>query len=733
MSANAPNPELSPRLVPRRFHSSIEFRLNFSIHLAPNIPWILFALGTIAVAALGVWAYWFVIPPLPAIAHRALPALRIAALAALLWLLAQPVLERIEGSGGRLVVLLDRSRSMELPVVEGGASRVSVAERAVEQLRRTGRGVTILPFAGRLGADSARSVEPGSTALGDVLDAFARSADAEQAGAVVVVSDGATNAGSDPAEAARALGLPVHVVVVGEGGAMDRAIAGIDASSTAQVGRAMLVRARVTTTEPAGSTIPVVLRDRDRELGRAIVTAPGSGAEALAEFRVTPLQSGLAVWTASVDSLSGEITNANNARQVAVEVAPVKLGVVLISGGLNWDFAFVSRALAGDSSLAVNSWVRGRDGWIAPGRPRATGPGVETLRGQAVVVLDAIASREVSAAFDQALRAFVANGGAVMAFGGPAPGVARLASGAFARDLAFATDAHTLTRAASPEPVPEARDLVMWDDDPARGERAWRAAAPLEDLSPIAAGAGDRVLVRSAGNGPPLLLVRHVGRGQALVVNGTGVWRWSLSGTDELSGERGRRLWRGLVHALAEPVQGEPLRVRPERWLTSAGETARVFATLQDEAFRPVAGATVEGELRDAAGRTRAITYAPGSAGSYVANLEDLPPGRYRVTARATRGGRELGRAASELGIDRWSLEQSRTLPDSAALAAVARASGGRVMRAKDLGHGAPLEMRGLARSRTRSLRLWESPWVFAVIVSALSLEWAWRRRRGLP
>ncbi len=707
--------------------------MNFSIHLAPNIPWILFALGTIAVVALGLWVYRFVIPPLPALARAALPALRIAALAALLWLLAQPVLERIEGSGGQLVVLLDRSRSMELPATVGGESRARVAERAAEQLRRTGRNATILPFAGRLGADSARSVAPGTTALGDALASFARSADAEQAGAVVVVSDGAVNAGDDPVEAARALGLPVHVVVIGEPGSTDRAVAGIDASSTAQVGRAMLVRARITTTEPQGKAIPVVLRDRDRELGCATVTSPGSGAEALAEFRVTPREPGLGVWTASVDSLQGEITSANNARQVAVEVAPSRLGVVLISGGLNWDFAFVRRALAGDSSLAVSSWVRGRDGWSAPGRGRSSAPGPEILRGQAVVVLDAVAPGEVSAAFDQALRAFVANGGAVLAFGGPAPGVTRLRSGAFVRDLAFATDASALTPVASPEPVPEARDLVMWDDDPARSERAWRAAAPLEDLAPIVAGAGDRVLVESAGKGPPLMLVRRIGRGQALVVNGTGVWRWSLSGTDELSGERGRRLWRGLVRALAEPVQGEPLRVRPERWLTPSGEATRVFATLQDADFRPVAGATVEGELRDAAGRARAISYTPGSTGSYVANLDDLAPGRYRVTARASRGGRELGRATSELAIDRWSLEQSRTQPDSAALAAVARASGGQVLRASDLGRGAPLEMRSLGRARTNSLRLWESPWVFALIVAALSLEWAWRRRRGLP
>jgi len=709
--------------------------LNLSIHLAPNTPWLLFVLATAALAALGVWAYRFSIPPLPALTRRLLPALRIVALGILLWLLAQPVIERAHNAGGSLVVLLDRSRSMELPVARGGASRARAAAAVAEQLKRSWHGsADVVPFAGRLGLDSTRSLVPGATAIGDALDQLARSADAERAAAVVVVSDGSVNAGVDPVEAARALGLPVHTVLVGASSVEDRSIAGIDASAEAQVGRATLVRVRVTTTEPRGVAFNVLLRDGDRELGRTTVTSPGSGAEAIAEFRVVPLKPGLALWKASVDSLAGEITAANNARQVAVDVAPARLGVVMVSGGLNWDFTFLKRALAGDSSLAVAAWVRSGNGWTAPDRLQASVPGPEALHGRAVVVLDAIAPREVSAAFDVALKAFVSNGGAVIAFGGPPPGVTRYRSGAFASDLAFGMDGDAVAPNASPEPVPEARDLVQWDDDPARGERAWRAAAPLEDPVPIAPGAGDRVIVKSAGKGPPLLLVRRIGRGQVLLVNGAGAWRWSLSGTDELSGERGRRLWRGLTHALAEPVQGEPLRVRPEHWLTPAGETVRVFATLQDAAFHPLSGAAIEGELRDEKGGTRAIAFAPGSAGSYVASLDELPPGHYRVSARAARNGRELGRAVSELAVDRWSLEEARTQPDSATLAAVARVSGGRLARASDLGRASrSFAARNLGRARTESVRLWESPWGFAVVVAALSVEWAWRRRRGLP
>ena len=128
------------------------------------------------------------------------------------------------------------------------------------------------------------------------------------------------------------------------------------------------------------------------------------------------------------------------------------------------------------------------------------------------------------------------------------------------------------------------------------------------------------------------------------------------------------------------------------------------------------------------------MRFEPGAAGSYVAMLDDLPPGRYRVSARGSLNGRELGRAGSEFAVDRWSLEEARTQPDSVTMAAMAAASGGRVASASGVTRWArTLPTRALALGRSESLRLWESPWVFAVVVGALSLEWLWRRRRGLP
>ena len=67
-------------------------------------------------------------------------------------------------------------------------------------------------------------------------------------------------------------------------------------------------------------------------------------------------------------------------------------------------------------------------------------------------------------------------------------------------------------------------------------------------------------------------------------------------------------------------------------------------------------------------------------------------------------------------------------------MAAIAQATGGRVASAAQVARWArALPTRALALGRSESLRLWESPWVFGVVVGALSIEWLWRRRRGLP
>jgi hypothetical protein len=710
---------------------------DLSIHLAPHSPWVWLVLGTLALATLASWAYRFALPPLSPFSRRALSLLRGAALLALLWLLAQPVLERgLPASGRRVTVLVDRSASMDLPSARGGPSRADVAAQVVRGLRAALHGraaVEVRSFAAALAPDTGVAGVPRqATALGDALERLAGMPIERRPDGVIVVSDGIVNAGDDPVAGARALGVPVHAVRVGEPLGADRAVAEVESSREARVGEPTPVRVHVHSTEPRGTPIGVRLLEDGREIARGRVNAPGPGAEAIAELRVTPVRPGLAVWTARVDPLAGDLVPGNDARGVAVQVAPGRLGVLVVSGGLNWDLAFLRRAWSGDSSLSVLTKVRARDGWNALERAGGGEPNVADLRGRAFVVLDGIAAYEVGPAFDRALADFVRNGGGLLLLGGPAPGLERVVNGSLSRELALPPPSGP-DREVRPVPTSAADELLAWDEDAARGDAAWRTAAPLASVLPIRAGAGDRVLLAGA-DGAPLVFTRRAGRGPVMMVNGTGFWRWALSGTDALAADRARLMWRHVARWLAEPVQGEPLRVTPSRWLTPAGELVRLIATLQDAEFRPVAGATVRGEATGPDGARAELAFTAGDAGSYVAELPSPAPGRWRVRVRSAGGRAAAASAQCEFAVDAWTLEMLRAEPDTATLASMAEASGGRSTGAAGAARWArTVETRELVRRRTTSTRLWESPWFFGVVVGVLAAEWIWRRRRGLP
>src|SRR5258706_586032 len=424
---------------------------------------------------------------------------------------------------------------------------------------------------------------------------------------VVLVSDGAVNAGGDPVGAARALGVPVHTLLVGERSGLDRGIAGVEASSDARVGESTPVRVRVVSDEERGTPIGVKLEEGGRELAHATVLAPGPGAEVTAELRPVPTRAGLALWTARVTPLEGDLSPDDDAHGVAVPVAPGKLGVLVLSGALNWDLAFLRRALLGDTTLDLDTRVREQSGgWRAPERARTARLSPSHLGGKSVVVLAAISGADLGAPMDAALATFVHGGGGLLLFAGPDPGATRFARGKLASELAFSAGAPTGGQ-GSPEPQPAGAELLAWDDDQARGARAWHDAAPLSDVAPLAPSGADRVLLAARESGAPLWLCRAVGPGQALLVHGTGLWRWSLAGTDELAGERGRRLWRKTVRWLAQPVQGEPLRATAERRLVAGGEPGRRRSLLPGAPLRSASGADVAAGVSSTRAPTRRV------------------------------------------------------------------------------------------------------------------------------
>lgn len=716
--------------------------------------WLLPALAV--AAALAVWAYRFAVPALAPLWRRGLALARVAAFFVLLFLIARPLLSLAERGAARTVVLLeDVSLSMELPAASG--TRREEAARAVEDLeRRLGGRATVRrwQFAGRSALvdakdtpDSTQALVPAATDLGGALAEIGK---LPELVAVVVVSDGVVNRGGDPVQAARRIGRPVSAVVVGEAPAWDAAIEEVAVSPLARLGEESAMEVRLSHSGESARRARLEVSDGTTVLVTRSITLPAAGEEIVERLSFTPRRLGLSHYRLRLDAGAGEPITGNNQRAAVQRVLPDRQRVLVLASSLQWDFAWVRRAINADSAFAADYALAGRDGFRAAHARRTAGAEVEVypLERYEVVVLQGVSPEELPAGVEEKLAAYARNGGSLVLWGGP--GGAGASLGAWLeRPLGRAAGLQAGKARVPAEVKPEipsgeaTHDLVRLDDDTERNQRYFASLPPLTRAVPIARQPGDRVLV-TGGQGEPLLLVlRRAGRGQVLVVNGAGLWRWGMSGIEPLAPERYRRFWAQALRHLSEPLQTEPLRVAAERPLVGRGEPVRITASLQDASFRPVAGATVSArveQIEDERGRAPARPLERDEAltevaeGSYGASLDALPPGRYRLEARARHRATGESRAQAEFVVDAWTPEALAVRPDRASLARMAAASGGVTVESGGLDEIAGELGEVVSRpARWRELRLWEAPLAYLLLLGLLAGEWWHRRRRGLP
>jgi hypothetical protein len=718
-------------------------------------PWLVPAL--VVVLALGVWAYRFAVPALAPAFRRSLALLRAVALLALLLLLARPLLSLADRASSRTVVLLeDVSLSMDLPG-RTAASRREESARALDELQRRlgGRAsVRRWQFAGRVAeananaaSDSSRSLVPAATDLGGALAEVGRLADLV---AVVVVSDGVVNRGGDPVQAARRIGRPVSAVVVGEAPPWDTAIEEVAIAPLARLGEPSALEVRLSHNGESGRRARLELSDGATVLVSRSISLPAGGEEVVERLSFTPRRLGLSQYRVRLDAGADETITDNNQRAAVQRVLPDRQRVLVVAPTLQWDFTWLQRALAADSAFAADFALSGRDGFRAPQARSAAGSpvDVEPFERYVVIVLQGLAPERLPPGAEEKLASYVRGGGSLVLWGGPGGEGATLGEwldSPLGRTLGLQSGRSRSPSEVKPElPSGEiAHDLVRLDDDVERNRRYFASLPPLTRVFPIAQRPGDRAFLTGAQGEVLLVALRRAGRGQALVINGAGLWRWGTSGIDPLAPTRYRRFWAQALRLLSEPLQTEPLRVAAERPLVARGEPVRVTASLQDRTFQPVSGASVSArveQVEDAQGRVpsrpaeREARLAEAADGSYEAAFDALPPGRYRVAARARH--RETGEsiAEAEFVVDSWTPEALATRPDGPTLTRMAAASGGEAAESGNLERLAGELGEAVSRpSRWRELRLWEEPIVYLALLGLLAGEWWNRRRRGLP
>jgi hypothetical protein len=610
---------------------------------------------------------------------------------------------------------------------------------------------------------------------------------------VVLLTDGQRNAADEPGPAADRLaarGIPVYPVLIGSTvPPRDAAIAAIKAPDGVYKGDTASVEVTVKADGFApGTPIPVTLERPNASPLRQDVRAPADGSRPVVTFRVPLDEVGPQALAVAVAPPTADSRPGNDRRTVTVQVADDKAHVLLVDGEARWEFQYLRNALARDPRVTVEAVV-----FHQPPPPSSAEPSYKTalpplpdparkapdpLGAFDAIVLGDVTPRDATPEVWGRLDAYVAGrGGTLIVSPGPrswpelagVEAVRTLLPVLDPRPVPFDAAAIDPARPSLPPgvavvPSPSAADawpMLQFAPDPERSRSIWLGLPKLPWVLAGRAKPGATVLASAGGPGneavdtTAAIAAQPYGLGKVLWVGTDGTWRWRHRVGDAYH----HRFWGQAVRwaASGKLTAGNRLvRFGPERPRIAEGDGVRLQARFADDAPDITPELLVAARIFKASKPAEGPSAAPTATGEAVAVVPlRIMPGQPR-TFEGTAPGLPQGSYVVRLDVPQLadalkaegattpeaSLEVApRDTPERIELAArrdpldrLASATGGRVFADYEADALPPL-LRRLTRveTRTEETTLWDKPWALALFLALLTVEWAMRKRAGLP
>lgn len=711
--------------------------LDFQVRLEGHWAWLV--LLPLAVG-LTFYLYRRTLPAVARPVQWALIGLRGLALAVLLSVLAELVIDTWHKQIVRPLVLVLVDTSTSMTIEEDGARRLERVTAALgrpefglalAQAQVEARGFAEAPYL--LSLDTLSSLRAGGQAT-DLARAMRKSleqvADRENLQGVLLISDGAHNLGEAPDRAAGELGVPVYALGVGKADSpADVRIARAGIAETSYLGRPLSIEAEVQSWGYGGRQVEVLLYEGGQQLGRQRL-ALQEGTQQVS-FEVRPTVPGPHIYRLEIPPLEGEFARDNNETLVFTRALQERLQVLVVAGGPGPDLVFLQRSLEMDSALVVETWVHRQEGRFYQGRV-LTG---EELAARDVVVLADAGAQLLTGEAGQAFREYVQQGGGLLFIGGiktwqeggPPAIIAEVLPALILPGSRFVMQEMPLALGSEGRDHPVVRlSQAEAEADP------WAQLPPLPGYLPgVQKREGAVVLVEGGTQErPPLVLAGAAGRGRVIAALSAGFWRLDLLS----SGAGGRpqtirRFWQNAVKWLALQAPAGRVRVSTERHIYRAGEGVVFAAQVFDELLRPQSAATVEISV----GEEREIRLQEQGGGQYRGTWSGLEPGEYRYLVRAQVGDALIGTDEGSFIVEQHTVESADLKANPALLEEIARVSGGQYYPLAEWRQlVARLAMQPRLVQESTSLALWGPGWPLGLVVALLAGEWFIRKRSGM-
>lgn len=756
------------------------------VALTPLPPWALVVLGLLALGAVGA-ASLALRGEVRRRRRAVLVGLRVVAAVLAFVLVLEPGVELLATTPirGRVAVLVDDSRSMDLPASPGGPSRAHVAAAAVRDGDRAGledrfqveyyafaEGVTPTDPEGIVAAaqkeDHRR--ERDQTFILPALEEVARAGGGRPLSGIVLLSDGADNGGLEEAlrdgpksarakavrERLAALGAPVFTFDVAGDRLKDLAIAEVRVDGFAFVRNSVEVEVVLAQRGFSTLDVPVVL-EREGQVVATTQAKVGEDRPVKVELPFVPDTTGEFVYTVRVPVQDGESVTANNTRSFVLKVIRDRVRVLHVAGRPSYDERFLRMLLKRDPNVDLISFFILRtpsDLHVASDDELSLIPfPTDEIFHQQIKTFDLVVFHNFTyrpyrmSRYLRGIADYVRDGGAFLMLGGENSfSEGHYAGTPIEEILPVTLDRRPMAPSAEAFPArltPHGRRHPVTELAPgeAQNEAAWSRLPTLRGINRTRAREGAQVLLehprlQEGGSGLPVVAVQDVGRGRAMAITADSSWMWAFLPAREGRVQRAYdSFFQQAIRWLVRDPELTQVRLQVERERFTPGEPVGLLVKARTRDYGPAAGARASVSIREARqGETvRSLEGIVSADGTLRLESPPLVPGPYRATVSVRGDSEEIGSADAVFVVEESGPELARPAPRPDLLRFVADATGGehRPVSALRLSRLPIKDSRHVEIGRRKTRPLWDRLPVLFALCAVLGGEWFLRRRWG--
>ena len=687
------------------------------------------------------------------------------------FLLLNPALrkESYKEEKKNLSVIVDSSFSMSLPGDSDGNARIEKVRSFVDKNRsffnelEENYNVEYLSFSETLEGASKDALfleQPlgKNTNFENLLTELKGKKDRGESDLAVIISDGGNGAENSSViiEELGEIEFPISAVSpVDESSKNDVWIDDINASEVTFLRYEFPVEVVVKTNMSEGIDLPVSLYEDNRLISIKEVYVSPKDKEGSVSFDINPITLGRKIYTVSIPRVSSDRIAENNEKSFFTDVIINKIRVLHVAGSPSWDVRFMRRAMKRNPNIDLVSFFILRDPsdlvFASESELSLIPFPVNEIFGSELKTFDVVIFQNFNfqpyGIFGFHLRSIkdyiTEEGGAFLMIGGNKS----FESGNYGRtpisdvlpvelDYLPRTLSDSISdQAFKPELTESGRNHPIMRIIPNKdeNERYWDNMPELEGLNIVNGVAPEASTLLKTPEGDPLLAVGEVESGKVAAFLSDSSWRWNFAGVDEgdLSPYYGK-FWNRLFLWFVDDPELQNVRVSTDQAIYNPGDRAKIELRgsehdIEDSGTLPL--------LTFPEGEEIELDIEKSSENRYGSEVRLDDYGSYRVSV--SEDDYDIFRDSNINGIS-FTVEPAENevrgpTSNEGLLKSMAESTGGRFISTDESAKKLGLDNR---KKRTitgyETVKLWDNPVFFFLLVGLLSGEWFLRRRWGL-